>query len=116
VKFEQASCNVPEEDGGTYVGFSFLLYQGQPGLKLNQAEQCSLFSSFPLQPLLSARRLGSQMNDSSLQTVKPSALALALEGARVTPGSSLLSERSALEKEGKDVKNVVAMLSSLCNT
>ena len=87
------------------------------------------------------------MNDSSLQTVKPSALALALEGARVTPGSryrtcswylllktsflllfrqkvlgykymnfSLLSERSALEKEGKDVKNVVAMLSSLCNT
>ena len=28
----------------------------------------------------------------------------------------LLSERSALEKEGKDVKNVVAMLSSLCNT
>ena len=29
---------------------------------------------------------------------------------------SLLSERSALEKEGKEVKNVVAMLSSLCNT
>ena len=29
---------------------------------------------------------------------------------------SLLSERAALEKDGKDVKRVVSMLSSLCNT
>ena len=28
----------------------------------------------------------------------------------------LLSERASLEKEGKDVKRVVSMLSSLCNT
>ena len=29
---------------------------------------------------------------------------------------SLLSERAALEKDGKEVKQVVSMLSSLCNT
>ena len=29
---------------------------------------------------------------------------------------SLLSERTLLEKDGKDVKRVVAMISSLCNT
>ena len=29
---------------------------------------------------------------------------------------SLLSERAALEKEGQDVKRVVSMLGSLCNT
>ena len=29
---------------------------------------------------------------------------------------SLLSERDALEKEGQDVKRVVSLLSSLCNT
>ena len=29
---------------------------------------------------------------------------------------SLISERAALEKEGQDVKRVVSMLSSLCNT
>ena len=29
---------------------------------------------------------------------------------------SLLSERAALEKDGKDVKRVISMLGSLCNT
>ena len=29
---------------------------------------------------------------------------------------SLLSERAALEKEGKDVKRIISMLGSLCNT
>ena len=29
---------------------------------------------------------------------------------------SLLRERAALEKEGQDVKRIVSMLSSLCNT
>merc|ERR1711876_155127 len=50
-------------------------------------ERCLLFSSFPLLPLLGAQLLGSHLNVNFLQTVKPLALALALEAAISTPGS-----------------------------
>merc|ERR1712242_341165 len=49
-------------------------------------ERCLLFSSFPLLPLLGAQLLGSRLNVNFLQTVKPLALALALEAAISTPG------------------------------
>merc|ERR1712045_559418 len=50
-------------------------------------ERCLLFSSFPLLPLPGAQLLGSHLNVNFLQTVKPLALALALEAAISTPGS-----------------------------
>merc|ERR1712083_86691 len=50
-------------------------------------ERCLPFSSFPLLPLPGAQLLGSHLNVNFLQTVRPLALALALEAAISTPGS-----------------------------
>merc|ERR1712088_619507 len=50
------------------------------------AERCSLFSSFPLLPLLGNQLPGSRLTGNFLQTGKPQ-LDLDLEAATLTPGS-----------------------------